>query len=403
MEEAELEELVGEAQDAVEESQTELAEVGREMEVLEGEHTKAKAAYKQGVREAAKDRKAGKEKKQKLDRQKLIESKEYRASKDQVLLRYAAALDVVVSASAELVPLQSAKVLRILIKSLADTSALVQESALYALAQVAMPGHVPSAVAASEMMSSTHQRVRTAAGLCLGEIALGLEEAVDVLLWLLDGQGAHGLPISSDHKRSALDALALMLRTRETALTRLRQKAVAALQNLQDGDAEVREAAKKLSGFIAREDAFGLEGFRCQVSPPPPLPSFPRCLPLSPPSLSSLRARMPLFPSAPQPASRMHHCAGTVRCPVNPCRALASDKLAGTTQVDILYQAPPFLASSLVSYSASATVDLRPPYQKDNKRGMEPHSDMFASRLPPTLNHADRKQVAWPSMSNRCV
>ena len=44
-----------------------------------------------------------------------------------------------------------------------------------------------------------------------------------------------------------------------------RQKAIEALWNLQDGDVTVREAAKRLSGFIAREDSFGLEGFRCQV------------------------------------------------------------------------------------------------------------------------------------------
>lgn len=53
-----------------------------------------------------------------------------------------------------------------------------------------------------------------------------------------------------------------------------RQKAIEALWNLQDGDVTVREAAKRLSGYIARQDSFGLEGFRCQVFLSLPLSPF---------------------------------------------------------------------------------------------------------------------------------
>ena len=238
------------------------------------------------------------------------------------------------SAATTLVPIQSVQVQRILIKCLGDDSPRVHEAALYALAQVGMKGYVHAAVAVAEMVSSMDERVRTAAGLCLGEIGVGVDDAVDTLLLLLDGQGAHGQVISSDHKRSALNALALMMRTRFDALTRLRQKAIEALWNLQDGDVKVREAAKRLSGYIAREDSFGLDGFRCLA--------------------------------------------------------------------DVVYQNPPFMRSSLVRYSASAAdMDMRPPFSKLNKRGVEPHSDFFATKVPPSFNQGDRHQVFWPSMSKR--
>jgi hypothetical protein len=329
-----LEQARSQAEEPVLECQEELSEVGAELEKVEGEHLKAKAAYRKAIREAAKDRKFGKERRQKADRQKLLDAKAYRAEKAELLEWYSVAFDDVLAASDTLVPLQSAEVERKLVSCLSDSSSRVQECALYSLAQIAPAGHTATAVAVAEKMSSDDEAVRTAVGLCLGELARGLDEAVDVLLWLLDGQDAHSHAISSDHKLAALNALALMLRTRETTLTRLRQKAMAALANLQDGDAGVREAAKRLSGYIARQDAFGLDGFRCQP--------------------------------------------------------------------DVLYQRPPFLASSLVNYPATAAdADTRPPFTKPGKRGCEPHSDMFATSQPPSVNQGDRKQVYWPSMSKR--
>jgi hypothetical protein len=160
----------------------------------------------------------------------------------------------------------------------------------------------------------------------------GLEEAVDVLLAVLEGHW--GAAISSDNKRAALDALSYMMRSRVEALTRLRNKVVAALVSLQDGDASVREAAARLSGHIARDDSYGLEGFRCEV--------------------------------------------------------------------DVLYQRPPFLASSLVPYGVtSLDDDTRPPFTVASKRGAGPYSDMPAAKIPPSVNTGDRKQVPWPSQSMR--
>ena len=260
-----LDEASAHSEEAVEESLEDLAVVGDELEMIEGENIKLKAAYRKGIREAAKDRKSGKERNKKLDRSKLLQTKAYRTAKAEVLLHYTSAFETVLDASRSLVPLQSARVENLLVKCLSDSSERVQESALYALAQVALPQHVPTTLAVAAMMSSPDDAVRSAAGLCLGEIAQGLDEGVDALLWLLDGQGANGQPISSDHKRGALNALALMMRSRFSSLTRLRQKAMEALNHLQDGDAYVREAAKRLSGYIARQDDFGLEGFRCQV------------------------------------------------------------------------------------------------------------------------------------------
>ena len=329
----ELLELKADAEESVLQSQKGLLAVGDEMERFEGAHKLARAAFRRGMLAATKDRKGGQDKKQKLVRQNLLETKQYRAERERVLVGYSAALDTVVRELERLVPLQSELVERALVAMLQDASARVQEAALYALAQVARRGNARTGVAVAETVSSPAAPVRAAAGLCLGEMGQGLEEAVDVLLAVLEGHW--GSAISSDNKRAALDALSYMMRSRVEALTRLRNKVVAALASLQDGDASVREAAARLSGHIAREDSYGLEGFRCEV--------------------------------------------------------------------DVLYQRPPFLASSLVPYGVtSLDDDTRPPFTKASKRGAHPYSNMPAAKIPPSANSTgDRKQVPWPSQSMR--
>eukprot|EP00802_Teleaulax_amphioxeia_P032557 Tamp_36696.p1 GENE.Tamp_36696~~Tamp_36696.p1 ORF type:complete len:117 (+),score=6.98 Tamp_36696:3-353(+) len=98
----------------------------------------------------------------------------------------------------------------------------------------------------------------------------------------------------------------------------------------------VREASKRLSGHVAREDSFGLEGFRCQAG--------------------------------------------------------------------VVFQSPLFMRSSLVRYSAlAADMDMRPPFSKPNKRGVDPRSDMYATKLPPSFNQGDRHQEFQPTQSKICL
>ena len=71
-------------------------------------------------------------------------------------------------------------------------------------------------------------------------------------------------------------------------------------------------------------------------------------------------------------------------------------------QPDVLYHRPPFLPSSLVAYPPTAAdSDPRPAFTRPNRRGAEPYSDMPATKVVPTFNQGDRKQVFWPSMSKR--
>lgn len=270
--------------------------------------------------------------KQRLDRQKVIETAGYRKARAALVEAFGGAYSAVTSASAALIPLQSALVHASLFAALGDAVPRVQEAALYALAHIAMPGHEPTAVQVARCVGSADAGVQKAAALCLGAIACGMEAAVDVLLVLLVGKseigdggglwGAHestAAMATAPQKLAALEALSLMLRAREPALTALRQKTMAALTLLQDLDGSVREAAKRLSGYIARGDDFGLEGFRCEP--------------------------------------------------------------------DVLAPLPPFLPSALVSYTPTAAdSDKRPPYTKAHKRGAEPHSDMLASRALPSFN-----------------
>jgi len=60
--------------------------------------------------------------------------------------------------------------------------------------------------------------------------------------------------------------------------------------------------------------------------------------------------------------------------------------------------------SSLVRYSAlAADMDMRPPFSKPNKRGVEPRSDMYATKLPPSFNQGDRHQEFQPTQSKICL
>jgi hypothetical protein len=137
----ELEELKADAEKSVLQSQEGLLAVGDEMERFEGAHKLARAAFRRGMLAATKDRKGGQDKKQKLVRQNLLETKHYRAERERVLVSYAAALGTVVRELQRLVPLQSELVERALVAMLQDPSARVQEAALYALAQVAPRGY----------------------------------------------------------------------------------------------------------------------------------------------------------------------------------------------------------------------------------------------------------------------
>jgi hypothetical protein len=87
-----------EAEAEVEYAQETLKEVGDELRRVDGDHTKVKLANTKAVREAGKDRKGGKEKKERLNRERLMEAKKYRAVKGELLLRYRAAFDEVMSA-----------------------------------------------------------------------------------------------------------------------------------------------------------------------------------------------------------------------------------------------------------------------------------------------------------------
>ena len=87
-----------EAEAEVEYAQETLKEVGDELRRVDGDHTKVKLAHTKAVREAGKDRKGGKEKKEKLNRERLMEAKKYRAVKGELLQRYGAAFDEVMSA-----------------------------------------------------------------------------------------------------------------------------------------------------------------------------------------------------------------------------------------------------------------------------------------------------------------
>ena len=230
----ELDEAKTVVEEEVHEHQEVLAAIGDELEVCEGEHAKAKRAYHKAVRDAAKDRKGGKDKKMKLDRQNLLETSAYRSQRAALLVRYTEALELVMAASVTLVPLQSAQVQRELVRTLLeDVSPRVHEAVLYSLAHVAPASQEPTAVAVAERIGSNDAAVRAAAALCLGEVGVGVGAAVDILLRLLDGQALHSLSVTSDQKRSALDALARILQPSFTARTRLRQSTMEALENLQ--------------------------------------------------------------------------------------------------------------------------------------------------------------------------